>query len=41
VLDAVEAGFDARPDAGVTVGVCSHLQSGAVRLVGDGLELLV
>ena len=41
VLDAVDAGADARPDAGVAVGVRGDLDAGAVRLVDDRLELLV
>ena len=41
VLDAVDAGPDARPDAGVAVRVRGDLEPGAVRLVDDRRELLV
>ena len=41
VLDAVDAGADARADAGVAVRVRGDLDAGAVRFVDDRLELLV
>ena len=41
VLDAVDAGPDAGPDRGVAGRVRGDPDAGAVRLVGDRLELLV
>ena len=41
VLDAVDAGTDARADAGVAVRVRGDLEAGAVRFVDDRRELFV
>ena len=41
MLDAVDARADARPNAGITVGVRGDLDAGAMCLVGDGVELFV